>query len=667
MAKSFNIKDIKIKSKKDTPSLLTGDIYKGLLPGQKANAEIEGGEYVKTPNENVTKAEGPKHSQGGIKSNLPDETEIISDHLKLKSKDVALLKKQFGLDVTTKNTYADVLDKYQRKLGLDKITKKQEAAFEALQKLQKDDKVDKKTQTINLDYLSTIISSAEKDKAPLKAKQKELFDTLFELQEGSKPASERATSEYKAGGKIDNFFKKYNLSEEEGKRYIKKFADGGKSVFPDDDTAKKWNGDKGAEAYKAYKRAEAKLNNPEFRAKLHEQYKEDLKEQGYFRGKYKDQYQKGVQNLSEDELVKNLLRFEERNQRLKAFGLKQGADKSVAKDAPYITQQGYDLIKNNKDLQDLLPDLKENYKGQFAYINYNNLVTGNNKVGKTHKAEKVGESDETLAGQSGSNITPVDNVLGDTALGQMLDVKDETPAEPEKEKDKPATKSTDMNFQAPNVGQTNEVFIAPPTPFALGPRSQAYEYKGDVRYGQIDPLRLGVQQQLQTLNDSRQNEWAQYENLTPAARAKAIAMSSAKQGELENQAIFQTNLANAQNLSAAQQFNVGQATQQSIADNANRLDYQNRVLAGQENTWKELNDYIGFRNQVQNQRYDTQMKSALLKDMFPNVSLTNLGLGYAPDGRVLVNDMSKLNNFLAYVGQPERPIETTGDDEEENA
>jgi hypothetical protein len=660
MAKSFNIKDIKLKSNKDLPKILTGDVYKGVSPGEKPNAEIEGGEYVKMPNQPIKKAEGPKHTSGGIKSDLPDQTEIISDHLKLKPRDVAILKKEFGIEATTKNTYADVLHKFEKNTGLSKITKKQESAFEALQKLQDKKEMDPKTKTVNLDYLSTVIKKAEDDKAPLKVKQKEVFNKLFELQEQSKPVKERSI-EMKKGGKFDTFVNKYGLTEDQGKRYIRKYQDAGTVTdFPDEVTSKKWN--KNLDAYKAYKKAEEKVKNPEFKKKLYEQYLEDISsgDKRHFKGKVNVEK---VKNLKEDQLVDELLRFEERNQRLKAFGLKEGADKSIVSGDIPITKSAYKIIEANPELHDLKAGLKENYKGQYAYINYKNLVSRNKKTGKTYKDLQTGESDEPLG-----QITSADNVLGDTSLFQYIDTTEEKPKEPIVKKEKEAPKPpvyTDPNFKAPIIPKTNEVFLAPPTPFALGPRGLSPEYMGNVDYNQITPTKIGEENILQALSNTRQVTAKQLENLTPSARAKALVNLTSAVAEQENQAAFNVNVANADRQSQVDQYNAEVLTNQSIADNANREAYMNKALAGQEATWKELNDYIAFRNEVQNQRYDTQMKSALLKDMFPNVNLTNFGLSYSADGTPIVTDMDKLNKSLSYLKTPEPPIESTGDKEEE--
>lgn len=59
-------------------------------PFAMPNGEIEGGEVVETPDAQTgTQIQGPKHSQGGIKANIPAGTEIYSDQLKIEGKTMA--------------------------------------------------------------------------------------------------------------------------------------------------------------------------------------------------------------------------------------------------------------------------------------------------------------------------------------------------------------------------------------------------------------------------------------------------------------------------------------------------------------------------------------------------------------------------------------------------
>jgi hypothetical protein len=57
--------------------------------GSQPNAVLEGGEVLETPNGQSSKIEGPSHEQGGVKTNIPQGTEIYSDRLKIGDKTLA--------------------------------------------------------------------------------------------------------------------------------------------------------------------------------------------------------------------------------------------------------------------------------------------------------------------------------------------------------------------------------------------------------------------------------------------------------------------------------------------------------------------------------------------------------------------------------------------------
>lgn len=46
------------------------------------NVEVEGGEFIQLPNFETEYAEGPSHEKGGVKTSLPENTRVYSDHLK---------------------------------------------------------------------------------------------------------------------------------------------------------------------------------------------------------------------------------------------------------------------------------------------------------------------------------------------------------------------------------------------------------------------------------------------------------------------------------------------------------------------------------------------------------------------------------------------------------
>jgi hypothetical protein len=106
------------------------------VPVEMANAEIEDGEYVQDT-EGVKYAEGAKHSEGGIPTQLENGARVLSDYKKV-GKDLAKqLSEQVGFEVKASDTFATVLDKFNRKEGFDKKVKHLDEYSDKLEKQEK--------------------------------------------------------------------------------------------------------------------------------------------------------------------------------------------------------------------------------------------------------------------------------------------------------------------------------------------------------------------------------------------------------------------------------------------------------------------------------------------------------------------------------------------------
>ena len=108
--------------------LNTGEHQKGLPENSVvfSNAEVEGDEYIRYPDGNTVRAAGDPHSKGGVDVHIPDGTKILSARVKIDAATAKSINKEFGLKVTTKDSYAKVLDMYVNKIGLKKLYADQE-------------------------------------------------------------------------------------------------------------------------------------------------------------------------------------------------------------------------------------------------------------------------------------------------------------------------------------------------------------------------------------------------------------------------------------------------------------------------------------------------------------------------------------------------------------
>jgi hypothetical protein len=80
------------------------------------DVEIEGGEFIQLPNLDTEMAEGPSHSNGGIPTNLPNQTRVYSNNLKPEGskKTFAQIAKNYdttSYKKTLDNTFAKQVDK----------------------------------------------------------------------------------------------------------------------------------------------------------------------------------------------------------------------------------------------------------------------------------------------------------------------------------------------------------------------------------------------------------------------------------------------------------------------------------------------------------------------------------------------------------------------------
>lgn len=202
-----------------------------------ANVEIEKGEYVSTPNDvGPMEAKGNRHEDGGIPVDLP-EAHIISDYRTIDDDFASYVRENYGIRATEKDTYATLLDRYKKKIGLSEKYDDQERVFKRLEK-NKDVK-DKNTSELNKSILSKYVNDNQKEIDELEVQFRSFADIVYNKQEESK-RQEKIDAFFRDGGKVDlNAVRKQakalNISESDAKNWIydeyvkrvRKMAEGG--------------------------------------------------------------------------------------------------------------------------------------------------------------------------------------------------------------------------------------------------------------------------------------------------------------------------------------------------------------------------------------------------------------------------------------------------------
>lgn len=202
-----------------------------------ANVEIEKGEYVLTPDDvGPMEAKGNRHEDGGTPVDLP-EAHIISDYRTIDDDFASYVRENYGIRATEKDTYATLLDRYKKKIGLSEKYDDQERVFKRLEK-NKDVK-DKNTSELNKSILSKYVNDNQKEIDELEAQFRSFADIVYNKQEESK-RQEKIDAFFRDGGKVDlNAVRKQakalNVSESDAKNWIydeyvkrvRKMAEGG--------------------------------------------------------------------------------------------------------------------------------------------------------------------------------------------------------------------------------------------------------------------------------------------------------------------------------------------------------------------------------------------------------------------------------------------------------
>ena len=183
--------------------LLTGSVTTG-DSNAPHNVEVEKGEHIKdNQSGQVQEVMGKKHSKGGEKMNLEDH-KVLSDFTKIGSNKAKKYRDEFDIKVKSKDSYATVMDKILKKTGYKSITDELTNTIEKTEKEQKSakDRDSEATTGINMQHLSGKINDLTNDLKPLEEMKANVFETLFEDQQGSKSKSdiESELTEMKDGG-----------------------------------------------------------------------------------------------------------------------------------------------------------------------------------------------------------------------------------------------------------------------------------------------------------------------------------------------------------------------------------------------------------------------------------------------------------------------------------
>ena len=666
----FDISQIKmVDRKKETPEvpiekLLTGDYIQGLKSnsGLTPTAELEGDEYVKFPDGETQKVIGNSHAKGGADLAIPDGTKIVSKTLTLKADQAKRLKKMFDIDVTSKTSYAQAIDKYSSKIGLKKLNQEQEDLFEQMRKMI-DKKIPEETLKVNKEYLSKKIFEIEQKKKEKEALRSEFFDRVFDMQESTKPPTD-SNPNYKFGGVSMEGFKKvaakYGLSDEEAMQLVNtgqipRYPSGGKyslskreNVFSDEEIFKREHQRANDKNYGVDK------SNEEIILNLYRNFPDIIADDEVF-GSFVD-----VEALKTGEVKwKKKLPF---NQKIKeVYNFQTRADKrmraiseDITKNPDKFSEEAIQWANEYKSKETFSGDNLGKDASMEDKVRAYDSKMGNFTSGRFAAALDVVTPEEMqlLSKKGVFTLNQVDDetlkTLSPTTQARIEDVRKfkgqdsdyalnvynlpgKSPAKASPETQETKQEFTDYAADYKKVDKGPRMFYMPDQR-SLPPSPLEAQLKVENRFGRIDPIKIGIEQNIQEIADSRRFVQNQLEGLPDSQRAAALAGLLATSQASTNQAVTQVNTINAQNQSQAELFNIGQSDRENLAAGQNSLNYEARALRGRALAEEELRNWYDRNKTVALNNFKNQQQLNLLNSVFPDYQLNFMGTGvdYAP-------------------------------------
>ena len=638
------------KEREKVHKSLTGEYAFGIDSENNVNSELEDGEFLQDSN-GIKEVEGKKHSEGGEKMALEDGTRILSDYLKVGARNAKVLNDQFDLGVKGSDTYATVVEKFNKKSGLNKIKEELEEYIAKLDKQQQETK-DETTLALNTQYLTEEINEEFEKKKPLEAIREQVFDLTFKLQEASKPA-EKNKEEFQTGGTMTyngdtviQLANKYGINPEKAKELIAKFQTGGLYDVPQDTRGNIYS--------------PLNPNNPLFFGQVPQPITNQRVANAYEKEKYG--YQKPNRDWKDfGELNKN-----EQASLLSDIGrvfptlaekfLKEGVPKNPS-DFQKAVNNHYETLKTDakklypegsEELNSFIKSVdKEKFTVSSKAKDFKGLVTDiDNKFGdytstrpnfafdvlpkdvltevKNSGINTASELKQAFPDYYKKYVEPK-GLSSDFWLDMVEPPKVNTPAQQQVTQAPASTSTAEGTKQKTN---SNRGFLLLPDQTPMTPDSQMAHLKPNRRFETIDPVFISPERQLAEIARQQQNAYTNISMLPDQQAAAAYSVVGANTAEASNKAISETVRANAAAQESANRFNAQVRQNEENTAWQDALNYERNTYLAKANTdqsWRNFYDRINAQ----------QMNDWKYTEMLNRGNAMNPEVQYTPEGYVI--------------------------------
>lgn len=182
----------------------------------------------------------------------------------------------------------------------------------------------------------------------------------------------------------------------------------------------------------------------------------------------------------------------------------------------------------------------------------------------------------------------------------------------------------------------------------IPPSAMEAHLLGNIRLERIDPLRIGIESELQQAGEAIKLGTEALNDLPPNQRASAIVRLQANVQKGINDAIHKANVVNAQNQASAELFNIGQAGREEQARVGNLLNFEQRQLTAKAKTEEEVRNYYDQLNRININNFRNQQDLNLIEGFTPDFSLGASGntIEFTPEGEYQIKDRSKFKGLF---------------------
>lgn len=585
------------------------------------NAELENGEYLMYPTGDIQEVVGKDHEQGGVDLQLPEGTRILSNNLEIGKEVSKRLKEEHDLKLKPSDTYAEAVSKFSDKVGITKLNKDQEFLIKKL----KDLKEDSPSYKTNSEYIKSKLSKIEEDKQELNNQRAGVFSMLFDKQESTKPqTTQKEGSFFEDGGikeKIESgeyTIKENRVIDTRTGVEVGSLPEGfgnslddnysisfGKNAYEDD-------GFFGREKQSLSKDGKGfgRVTSDNIESIMKAAYRNfpDIAEE-VFSAKFDEEgnftFDKTIDFSKENDKVLQYQKKVDSRMRAEANTVINNPEfygkDAVTSAKDYLTNQTFDetLARKNDKLMGNFTSSRFSLKTsvvtpeELEKLRSKNIFT----LKQLSRAIDNGEVD-FLSDTSKDRFSKVSNTLEENAdFGLKTYTQGESEPAVTQNLDSEVTDGTgDLIAKRRDKG---DFFYIAPDQSLLPPSATEPHLKVKNRFQRIDPVKIGIEQNLQEAFRQQQFIDSQVSSSNPNIKAAFLANSAANTQRTVNNAITQTNIVNAQNQQRAEQFNIGQSDRENIAEGNNALNYERRQLTAKAKTDKDLRDYFAFNREVQ--------------------------------------------------------------------